>query len=1028
MRRTAQFLQFTEAQRQALDGRRNLAVRANAGSGKTAVLVERIVQLLAKSWDEGRPSSIERFVAITFTRKAAGELVERLRQSFDELLADAPEAEQAYWRRQLHELPQAMIGTIDRFCARILRDYSPPSDPLHAADFKPLDEFEEAALKSQCVERLIERLRGAATEPADPVIGKQREACRWWLETHGQEVLSFRLRALLDHLIDPAEIVAAHRDAAPARERRDELWSALPAVRRLRQRRAELAAALRELGESIEQLDRAGVSAQELQTQCSAMLERLASSSPEDEEAVLQLMSQAFFTKAGDPRTQGLARLEEQVRLIQHEWNNLFRDVAFDRRAEECALEAADRLACLLAPAHADYLRACQALNRFDFLTLARRTRDLLRTSPEACRQLQEHYHHVMVDEFQDTNDLQWEIISRIVGTDSRGELACNRLFIVGDPQQSIYRFRHADVSVFRRVQERIEASNDQRAHLPTLCDEHLEREGRPGRSSAEQRRGLIRLAENFRSLSPAPLEVLDRVFRHVFDPATHGLDPDRNEFEVRYQPFVAGPAAGSSPTGEVRYALPEQPDREPAAEEAESNGDRPLVAEEPLGISQVELVVDQLIGLHGRPRLRSRPGESTVLSWSDMAVLLPSRKTVLRALEKEFRKRGVPFVVTRGTGFWQRQEVRDVVNLASSLADPYDSLSLFGVLRGPLGQLTDTEILLLRQWSGGGIARGLESVGATAWPDSEGPLRTAWEALSPARKGRVQRTAQDLARWRARVDRLDHADLLERCFAESNAWAVYASEPDGDQLLANLDRLFEIVREEEARSAPTLGRLARSLRERREGFFNAEQASPAAGKDAVQIMTVHAAKGLEFPVVAVMKMERRVGNDPLPRLMVVARPESSTGAGSGPATPFEDSGRATHVPRGTINVSVRNPRRPREFYHPHVLRALYDLERAQQLAESRRLFYVAATRAAERLILAGGQADRQRPSWQRWFEDALGITEEDKQRGEWRSPDGRLRLTIVTRRDPLVRPIDASPCVHLPLGAAIDLAPTTGD
>src|SRR5713226_9446685 len=122
MRPTENFRRFNASQLHALDTCRNLAVRANAGSGKTSVIVERIVQLLAKKWDDGAPLKLSAIVAITFTRKAAGELQERLADSFRQLsLVTSDLREQAYWAALIEELPRAMVGTIDSFCARILR-------------------------------------------------------------------------------------------------------------------------------------------------------------------------------------------------------------------------------------------------------------------------------------------------------------------------------------------------------------------------------------------------------------------------------------------------------------------------------------------------------------------------------------------------------------------------------------------------------------------------------------------------------------------------------------------------------------------------------------------------------------------------------------------------------------------------------------------------------------------------------------------------------------------------------------------
>src|SRR5438128_213686 len=161
MRPTKTFQKLNDSQKRALDTSRNLAVRASAGSGKTSVLVERIAQLLAQSWDEKKSLEeslqVTQIVAITFTRKAAAELEERLRETFREMAKDAAAEERAFWARQIDALPRAMIGTIDSFCARILREFGlldPTLDRIEP-DFAALEGYEELVLKREAADRVI---------------------------------------------------------------------------------------------------------------------------------------------------------------------------------------------------------------------------------------------------------------------------------------------------------------------------------------------------------------------------------------------------------------------------------------------------------------------------------------------------------------------------------------------------------------------------------------------------------------------------------------------------------------------------------------------------------------------------------------------------------------------------------------------------------------------------------------------------------------------------------------------------------
>jgi len=274
--------------------------------------------------------------------------------------------------------------------------------------------------------------------------------------------------------------------------------------------------------------------------------------------------------------------------------------------------------------------------------------------------------------------------------------------------------------------------------------------------------------------------------------------------------------------------------------------------------------------------------------------------------------------------------------------------------------------------------------------------LSKTWQGFSTQTKGRLQRTALRLGNgppgsWRRRVDRMAHADLLQRCLEESGGYAIYAAEADGEVMLANLDRLFGLVRAEDMESAPGLSRLARWLSEEMDNALKEEQATLPPGSNAVQIMTVHAAKGLEFPVVAVMKMEREVDRRPNSRLLVKSESEGSLRG---------DAGLITEPKRGTVAVKVRHPRRPREMYTPRLLKTLQQVDLAQQLAESRRLFYVAATRAKERLILAGrhpSHPGRRPQSWQKWFEEALGINAEHIANTVWEDAALGHAVQIIT-------------------------------
>lgn len=1031
MRLTSNYDRFTHDQLHALDSRRNLAVRANAGSGKTSVLLERIVQLLAQSWDRRSPNGnpafeIGNIVAVTFTRKAAAQLREGLRDSFAKMLeAAADQAERDFWLRQIQELPRASIATIDSLCARILRENGLDGSDRIEPDFELLAEQEETALRYEAVDRLVNRLGSLVSHEASDGDRQLRTDLDWWAKEEGYSTLTRHLTALLGHMVEPAVIAAAHCDPRPVAERVAEAFARLPSVAYLMKSRGRLLADLQALKTRLVDVRVSNQSLDRLGETIDSALADLQDQSPAAANRVLDWLRRSLMTQDKTPWKSGFNSILDIVGPIQDVWVPLLQDFEFDFASEVRAREAADWLARLLPAAYDEYLSLCRARGAYDFLTVARRTRDLLATSPEIRNQLKQRYRYVFVDEFQDTNQLQWEIISYLVGGGPDGSLDRDRLFIVGDPQQSIYRFRDADVSVFNRVQELIRNANMRHgsAELPTDYEERQELRFAP--AGTDQRLGIMPLKENHRSLHPAPLLLVDRVMRHVFGKPI-GDDGELPPFEVAYQELTPGLPPGAD--GEVCYIVPG--DNESTYEPSEDDAARPNGVggreETPLSELQVQCVVDQLVKLHGQPRFRPGERDSATLQFRDMAILLPSRGVVLANLEKELARRNVPYVVTKGVGFWQRQEVRDIVSLASCLSDPGDGLALLAVLRSPIGRLSDTEIFFLSQLGRGDLWRGLRFLAHVddnlsgivdgndepSWVENhwqqfdqgmEAALLEAWQGFSPPQRERFRDLYHALSDWRRRIDRMAHSDLLQRALEESDGLAVYASEPAGDVMLANLRLLFQHIREQETSAAVGMVRLARWLRDQVDDSHREEQATPSPDQDAVRIMTVHAAKGLEFPVVAVMKMERKASwstgarllvKNPLDRLLPEHRDE------------FSD------VASGSLAVSVRHPDKPRELYTPRLLRALRRLEQAQELAESRRLFYVAATRAQERLILAGVEGKRHE-SWQLWFEEALGIEEQHKQQGSWEAATG-LKVTIVTGQANM-------PPLPLPPPAALD-------
>jgi hypothetical protein len=255
----------------------------------------------------------------------------------------------------------------------------------------------------------------------------------------------------------------------------------------------------------------------------------------------------------------------------------------------------------ILAEVDQKYRALCLQKNTYDFDTVARGVLRIFERSPTIILDLKKRYRFIQVDEFQDTSRLQWEILSYLVGggPDPEQPLDNDRLFIVGDPQQSIYGFRQADVAVFSEVIQKITKGNktNQLHQVQTLHERHSMEI-----ASLEVRAGDVKLSENFRTLAISPLGLFNHLFNYVFDPDTHSIDSSKS-YEVKFQELI--PGLDNESKGEVVYI-----DYQVNATDEESDG---------ISMGQVRMIVEELIRFKGAPR--SKLGEDNlpkVFSWKD--------------------------------------------------------------------------------------------------------------------------------------------------------------------------------------------------------------------------------------------------------------------------------------------------------------------------------------------------------------------------------------------------------------------------
>jgi ATP-dependent helicase/nuclease subunit A len=845
---------------------RALLVEAGAGTGKTAVLVQRFVHLLARHPDW----PLESIVAVTFTEKATREMRSRIRREIEARAAS--EGPTSSWQARRRELDRLAVSTIHGLCARILRE-----NPI-AAEIDPrftvLEETDTALLREEAVRRSLAELGARSQDAADPKRNPL-ELLRWFevsdlreqmLRLLGQRGTAERL---FDKLADADALLLLWREKV--REMQAAIWAehlsrfpdtpaALDGLGRLRVTHPE-----DKLVEYI-RVAQEGCACATLGDHCGAAAKfaliklnvgRADNFGGKERLTEIKAWLRAArelsecLTKKGYHESVG-ARDEAAAAALQC-WRALWKEVTSvydDMKAERRAL---------------------------DFDDLERLTWRLLDAAPRdaRCQTMIDGINHLMVDEFQDVNELQGEIIGKLADMSAGG-----KFFAVGDAKQSIYRFRQAQVKVFNEAARKVLA---QTGHGP------------------------LPLNRSFRTHAGL-LAALNSAFDAILEPDGIGYA----DFEARPGPLEA-----------------ERPELEPcevAPASVEIISLPPGLADENRRLEAARLArrLRELVA-RGFRVWDKQKREMRPVRFDDMAILFRAT-TSLPLYEEVFKAEGLPYLTVSGRGFFERPEVRDLTALLACLHNPADDLSLAVVLRSPLFSLSDDTLYRLR-WSTGEGARAEQPLGfAQALQDA---------LLNPpacAQAEEIAFAAETFAALRRAAGRIDVWQLLRLALDRTGCEATLAradeaeagSAAGGGRGRANVAKFLQLARDRGGANLSAFLQTAQDLRSReaREGEALPDQ--PEAG--AVQLMSVHAAKGLEFPVVALADLGRAPRGGKAQRIL--------------------------HDPMYGLACQVRDAEGG--WATPASYRWAEWLDGRMEQAESKRLLYVACTRAADLLILSG--------------------------------------------------------------------------
>jgi ATP-dependent helicase/nuclease subunit A len=818
-----------------------LIVEAAAGTGKTTALVNRIVAALAS----GR-AELGRIVAVTFTEKAAGELKLRLRAEIENARGDRARdpADRVRLSGALGQLEEARIGTIHSFCADLLRERPVEAgvDPMFevAADDVAGELFESAfdrwfeqalAAPGEGLRRLLRRREGFDREGPRPIIRSAAwELLQWRDFASPWRHQPFDRDPQIDALIQEIRSLGALLDSGIDSED----W---------------LGKALGEIAHPIDEATR---------------LETVRGRDYDALEAALLALLRGYdgrwrWKGWGEsfgplPRAEVMAR-----RGALRERLARFRDAA--------GANLAPLLRDELWPIVGYYEEAKRRAGVLDFMDLLLVARDLVRDRASVRAELQRRIGHIFVDEFQDTDPLQAEMLLLLAADDPaesdwhRARPSPGKLFIVGDPKQSIYRFRRADVALYQDVKSRLLECGAQLEHLTV----------------------------SFRATPE-----LQRAVNAAFAP----LMPSESPTQPAYSPLM--PFRAACPTQPSLVVLPV-----PAP-----FSERGYVTKRQIDESTPDAagaLVRWLVEESGwTVTTRDRPELRVAIEPRHICMLFRRFSTygrdVTRPYVRALEARHIAHVLVKGGSFNEREEVEALRNALGAVERPDDELAVFATLRGPLFALDDGALLRFRAEAG---------------------------TLHPFRKLRADLPAEleeiagalgvlrELSRGR---NRRPIAETIARLLAAVRAHAAIAIWPTGEQALANVMRLMDLARRYEARRAVRSFRgFVDELEARAEREESGDAPVVEEGAEGVRIMTVHRAKGLEFPIV----------------LLADLTCNETTGDASrwvDPASGLCALRLAGHAPRELLEHAEEETRRDRE--------------------EAMRLLYVGATRARDLLIV----------------------------------------------------------------------------
>ena len=906
-------ISFTEKQQHVIDARgRNMLVSAAAGSGKTAVLVERIVKMVS---DSEHPVDIDRLLVVTFTNAAASEMRERISNALNDRLAADPENE--HLQRQTTLLHNARITTIDSFCLFVLRNqfHTIGLDP----GFRIAEEGEDKLMRREVLAEVLEECYAAgeaaflncmeyfSSGSRDTAV----EDIVWKLYDFAMST-PFPERWLQERKTDYRIPTADSNkgDGALNTDFEDIPWVA-EMMRRIRLLLEGLSAKMTEAIRICEEPDGPYMYAATLQRECEAV-QSLLCKCREGYDALYTAFGTLQFDRLPSKKDETVSTVKREIvksirTEVKEQLGEMQRKFFFRgkeqilKQMEVCgaAVEALTDLTLAFKKAYDARKRDKNILDFDDIehfaLSILVGTDEEGRHIPtETALEYRSYFYEILIDEYQDSNLVQEYILSCISGED---EGRYNR-FMVGDVKQSIYKFRLARPELFL---EKYETYGQQL----------------PGREITAEK---IDLHQNFRSRKEV-LDSTNTVFEQIMGREVGGIVYD--DLAALHMGAVYPDLAGDRPnaTELLLFRTDEKPE-DLSAKEQEAYG----VATKIRGLMREFQVTDK-----GSGALRP-------LSYRDIVILLRTVSGWDEIFKTVLEKEGIPVHMTSRTGYFAASEVQELLHFLRILDNPLQDIPLYGVLHAYLGGFTEEEIALIRAVNPKkkylydamkACAEQTLNARSSAGTNAEEETPAEVDAVSRQLADKIQGFLNRINRYRRLASYLSVQELLQTILRETDYLHYVAVKPEGNKRRANVEMLLVKAQEYERTSYFGLYHFLRYMEQLEKYEVDYGEAGlQDENADVVRIMSIHKSKGLEFPVCFV------------------------SGLAKGFQTRDVNGRLVLDIDEG-IGVDYVNPsRRVRgEDLRKNVIT---EKLKEDNLAEEMRILYVAMTRAREKLILTG--------------------------------------------------------------------------